>query len=203
MTIWRPGPFSGAPMGSCGCGCSGFGAAGPPRRYPNIEQTLRDYIAQKAANSQYFWISPALNTATLRQSTFGDMSTVLDTSGMSPTLGPTSAGSGTDAVVNLASTIGDFFSSVLGNSASDVPLTTTDPTSGYTSWLNDISSSANSYAPVVNSLPSDLKAPVANAAQMDLFGVPVSPWVVAGGAALALVAIAALAMPKKGGRRRR
>lgn len=186
--MWRPLEGYGAPLGDCGCGCNGFGAAGlPARRYPAIEQTLRDYIAAKSATGQYFYLTPQLNTAKVRQSTFGDV-TVLSTD-------PTS-----DPITSAASDIGGFFSNLWGN-ATPPDLTSLVDSAG--NWLPGVQGPASSSNSPVATLPTDITAPVASAAKTDLFGNPLSPWIIGGAAALLLVVGVAAAMPAKGGRRRR
>lgn len=124
MTIWRP--FGEAfPLGDCGCGCSRFGAAPPPnRRFLAIEGVLRNYIANKQANGQYFWINPQLNTANLRQGNFGDFgSTILDST------------SGTDPVTAAADSIGAYFTNLWSNPALLDTSNLFDPTASYPSDL--------------------------------------------------------------------
>lgn len=216
--MWRPIEGFGGAFADCGCGCSGFGAA-PGRRYPAIEQTLRTYIAGKRAAGQYYWISPQLNTAADRQATFGDAPGDGGASA-SWSYGPTAdqfssdTGSGStsspgpfinlpDPVAAAATSIGNFFSNLWGNTPPASSGVTMDPNGVTGSWDYTVSGPASTSAPIVNSLPSDLKPQVAGAAQSDLFGNPLSPWIIGGAAALLLVVgLASVASPRKSGRRR-
>jgi hypothetical protein len=197
--MWRPYNLMGAGQGAgqgCNCASCRGGLAGAARRYPTIEATLRAYVANKAASGQYFHISPELNSATVRPSTMGGLgASLLDVTSSDPSsagfdfstldtpaasgVAFTPAGDGTDpygAIPSVSSVIGDFFGSLWGGGNTAPPQT-------------------------VQSLPSDLRAPVAAAAKTDLFGGSMTPLIVGGGLILLLVAV--LSETSKGRGRRR
>jgi len=155
--------------GSCSCG-QGFGSARRHKRYPAIEGALKAYIDQQLKENRYFFLTPDLNSSKVAPSSFSGV-TFLDP--------------GTDPLSNdiaaLASDLGDAFGQWWG----------TSPPSGG-AW-ND-----QAQPPWLSNLPAPVQAPVTRAAAQDLFGVPVSGWLIGGGAALLLVVLAT--MPR--GRRR-
>jgi hypothetical protein len=196
--MWRPAQMSGAPGLGCGCDGSGFAGA-PPRRYPAIENALRAYVAGKVATGQYFYITPQLNTAAVRQSTFGGMgATMIDT-------GDGSSSDGSDPITAAATDIGSAFSNLWSgmSSAAGNPGITIDSSGLTGNWTGDLQQIAQSTGnSTVLSLPADARPQVQAAAQTDLFGVPLSPLVI-GGAAAAVLGLVLLASAPRGKRRRR
>lgn len=175
----------GCGAGPCGCSCGGqgFGAAagqGHTRRYPKIESVLRAYVAQQQASNQYYYIGPGINSSTPTSTGFGD--------GVSASWTPDPTTIVADPISNAASSIGDFFSSLWG-STPPAGFTTTQDANGVTgSWTPAVPAGAIQGSPVA-SLPSAIQPQVTAAAAQDLFGFPVSGWIIGGAAAFLLLAL--------------
>jgi hypothetical protein len=181
--------------GGCGCGCNGSGmgasnATGHRRRYPKIEATLKSYIAQQLKDGRYFYINPSLNSSVIKNSAFGD-AVVGD---------PVST-----AVSTVASSVGDFLSGIWG-AVAPTGFSTTQDANGVTGTWTSAADSPYWFVPgqgsstppttpsvpannPVSTLPAALQPQVTQAAANDLYGVPVSGWLIGGAAALLLVTL--------------